>query len=291
MSARVWRARSFELPLERTLVMGVLNVTPDSFWDGGRYLDPAAAIERAHRMVEEGADVIDIGAESSRPGSEPISGTEELERLMPVLERVVAEVPVPVSVDTYKPAVASCALQAGASILNDITGFRDPRMVEILVDSGAGAVVMHMQGEPRTMQRNPTYADVVGEVRSFLLERAEALVAAGAAREQIMIDPGIGFGKTAKHNLELMRRLGDLAETGYPVLVGPSRKSIIGAVLGLPPEERLEGTAACVAMCIAAGASCVRVHDVKEMVRVARMCDAIMGRWQWEGGPVGAARP
>jgi len=276
-SEGTWRAGAFELPLDRTLVMGILNVTPDSFYDGGRFLDADEAAERALAMVEEGADVIDVGAESSRPGSEPVPESEELRRLLPVVERVAAA-GVPVSVDTYKPAVAGRALEAGACVVNDITGFRNPGMVEVAAASGAGAVVMHMKGAPRTMQQNPTYGDVVAEVRGFLLGQAKLLEAAGVASERIMLDPGIGFGKTVEHNLELLRRLSEIAGTGYPVLVGPSRKSMIGALLDLPVEERLEGTAACVAACVMNGASCVRVHDVRQMVRVARMCDAIVGR-------------
>lgn len=268
----------FSLIGVRTLVMGILNVTPDSFSDGGRFFGTQAAVDHGVRMAEEGADIIDVGGESTRPGSEAVSAEEEIARVVPVIRRLREKTDVVLSVDTYKAETASAALDAGADIVNDISAATfDPRMPTAFAERGCPAILMHMQGTPRDMQIDPHYDDVVAEVRSFLAERVRALVAAGAAEELLIVDPGIGFGKTIEHNLELMRRLAELKSIGRPVLVGPSRKSTIGKALGgLPPDERLEGTAAAVAICIANGADVVRVHDVKEMVRVARMADAIV---------------
>jgi dihydropteroate synthase len=252
----------------RVLVMGVLNVTPDSFSDGGAFLNPDAAADRALAMEREGADIIDIGGESSRPGAEPVPLEEELRRVLPVLERLRGRLRIPISIDTTKAEVAEAALQAGAEIVNDISALRfDPRMGEVVARSGAGLVLMHMRGTPKTMQQDPTYADVVAEVRDFLAQRVEHAVSLGIDRELIAIDPGIGFGKTVEHNLELLRRLPELCELGHPVLVGPSRKSFIGAVLDLPVEERLEGTLAACAVAVVRGADIVRVHDVRAVRR------------------------
>ena len=252
----------------RVLVMGALNVTPDSFSDGGAFLDPDAAADRALAMEREGADIIDIGGESSRPGAEPVPLEEELRRVLPVLERLRGRLRIPISIDTTKAEVAEAALQAGAEIVNDISALRfDPRMGEVVAKSGAGLVLMHMRGTPKTMQQDPTYADVVAEVRDFLAQRVEHAVSLGIDRELIAIDPGIGFGKTVEHNLELLRRLPELCELGHPVLVGPSRKSFIGAVLDLPVEERLEGTLAACAVAVVRGADIVRVHDVRAVRR------------------------
>jgi len=252
----------------RVLVMGVLNVTPDSFSDGGAFLNPDAAADRALAMEREGADIIDIGGESSRPGAEPVPLEEELRRVLPVLERLRGRLRIPISIDTTKAEVAEAALQAGAEIVNDVSALRfDPRMGEVVARSGAGLVLMHMRGTPKTMQQDPTYADVVAEVRDFLAQRVEHAVSLGIDRELIAIDPGIGFGKTVEHNLELLRRLPELCELGHPVLVGPSRKSFIGAVLNLPVEERLEGTLAACAVAVVRGADIVRVHDVRAVRR------------------------
>lgn len=280
--------RRCTLPLDRrTLLMGILNVTPDSFSDGGAFLDVSAAVEHAFRMVEEGADCLDIGGESTRPGAPPVSAEDEWARIGPVLERLAGRCPVPLSVDTTKAAVAARALQAGAAIVNDISALRfEPALAAVVAEAGAGLILMHMQGSPRTMQQRPAYGDVVAEVRAFLAGRLAVATAAGIPREATLLDPGIGFGKTVEHNLALLRHLPDLTGLGRPLLVGPSRKSFIGAVLETAVADRLEGTAAAVALAIAGGAAILRVHEVRAMARVVRMCDAILGR----GAPhVGAA--
>jgi dihydropteroate synthase len=267
---------------ERTLVMGVLNVTPDSFSDGGRFFAPEDALRQAERMADDGADILDVGGESTRPGAEPPSVEEELSRLLPVIKAIAARLPVPISVDTYKAAVARRAVEAGAAMVNDISALTfDPDMARAVAERNVPVCLMHIRGTPRDMQQNPVYGDVVAEVRDWLAERAEAAKRAGIPPEHIILDPGFGFGKTAAHNLELLRRLRELTALGYPLLIGTSRKSTIGKVLGgLPPDDRLEGTAATVALSIANGAAIVRVHDVKEMTRVARMTDAVVrGNW------------
>lgn len=257
-------------PDGRVLIMGILNVTPDSFSDGGRFLSPDAAVERALAMEKEGADIIDVGGESSRPGAEPVPVEEELRRVLPVLERLRGKLRIPISIDTTKAEVAEAALRAGASIVNDISALRfDPAMAPLVAKFGAGLVLMHMLGTPKTMQQAPHYEDVVTEVRDFLAERAQYAQSQGIPREAIAVDPGIGFGKTVEHNLELLRRLPELVELGFPVLVGPSRKSFIGAILGLGVEERLEGTLAACAVAVVRGADILRVHDVKEVRRAA----------------------
>ncbi|MEW6192515.1 MAG: dihydropteroate synthase [Bacillota bacterium] len=253
---------------ERTLVMGILNVTPDSFSDGGRYSTLEAATARALAMVEEGADIIDVGGESTRPGHTPVDAAEELRRILPVLEAVVPQVPVPVSVDTTKAAVARAALEAGAHIINDQWALRDPEMAALAASAGAPVVLMHNR-------RDTEYRDLMGDIVAYFEERTAAALAAGIPPEHIIIDPGIGFGKTPEQNREVMRRLEELNSLGFPVLIGTSRKSFIGYTLNLPVEERLEGTAATVAVGIMKGADIIRVHDVKEMVRVARMVDAL----------------
>ena len=257
-------------PDGRVLIMGILNVTPDSFSDGGRFLSPDAAVKRALIMEKEGADIIDVGGESSRPGAEPVPVEEELRRVLPVLERLRGKLRIPISIDTTKAEVAEAALRAGASIVNDISALRfDPAMAPLVAKFGAGLVLMHMLGTPKTMQQAPHYEDVVTEVRDFLAERAQYAQSQGIPREAIAVDPGIGFGKTVEHNLELLRRLPELVELGFPVLVGPSRKSFIGAILGLGVEERLEGTLAACAVAVVRGADILRVHDVKEVRRAA----------------------
>lgn len=278
VAEKSWRIRRGSLPWgRRTLVMGILNVTPDSFSDGGRYLQPKEAIRHGLEMAEAGADIIDVGGESSRPGSEPVPAEEELRRILPVVRKLCAEADVPVSVDTTKAAVAEAALEAGASIVNDISAGRlDTAMLPAVARAGAGFVLMHMLGTPRTMQANPRYGNVVREVNGFLSERVDACEQAGVPREAIAVDPGIGFGKTVTHNLELIRGLAAFATLGVPVLVGPSRKSFIGTVTGRQVDDRLWSTAGAVAVAILRGAHAVRVHDVPEMIQVARMIDAIV---------------
>jgi dihydropteroate synthase len=256
--------------------MGVLNVTPDSFSDGGLYLEPGRAVEHAHRLVEEGADLIDVGGESTRPGSEPVSAEEELRRILPLLRCLVEKLPVPISVDTYKADVAAVVLAEGVDLINDMSGLSfDPRMASVVAEVRAGLVLSHIRGSPRTMQADPKYTDVLGEVREHLRERILLAEAEGVHPEAIAVDPGIGFGKRVEHNLLLLKRLPELQVLGKPVLIGPSRKAFIGKILDLPVEERLEGTAATVAVAIWQGAHILRVHDVQAMVRVARMTDAI----------------
>ena len=241
--------------------MGVVNVTPDSFSDGGRFLDPKAAVAHAHALLDEGADILDIGAESSRPGARGVSAEEELSRLMPVLE-ALRDCPVPISVDTVKPEVMRAAIAAGASMINDITALRSPGALETVAASDAGVCLMHMQGEPRTMQQSPSYADVVAEVGEFLAERVAAAETAGIARERIAIDPGFGFGKTLAHNFELLANLGRFAATGLPVIAGWSRKSTLGAITGRAADDRLAASLAAALLAVERGATIVRVHDV-----------------------------
>lgn len=258
----------------KTLVMGVLNVTPDSFSDGGRYLDLGSATERGVRMVEEGADIIDVGGESSRPGSDRISEDDELRRALPVLEALAARVSVPISIDTLKPAVARRCLDSGASIVNDIRGLRDPQMLSVAAAAQASVVIMHMRGEPATMQLDTAYGDVVADVCSFLKAQTERARQAGI--REIAVDPGLGFGKSAGQNFELLARLGEFRAIGCPILVGPSRKSFLGSLPSrLPVAERLEGTLAAVAAAVINGAAVVRVHDVKQCRRVVDVTDAI----------------
>jgi dihydropteroate synthase len=261
----------------RTRVMGVINVTPDSFSDGGRHLDAARAVESAVRMAEAGADLIDIGGESTRPGAEPVGAAEEAERVLPVIEGTRHRRDVRLSVDTTKAEVARQALEAGADLVNDVTALRDPRMLPLLVERGAPVVLMHMRGEPRTMQRDTSYGDVVGEVAAFLSQSAETAVAAGLSDDKIMIDPGIGFGKSVEGNLTILRRLPALARLGRPILIGASRKSFIGATLDLPVQDRLEGSLAVAACAAIQGAHVIRAHDVAATIRTVRMIDAIRG--------------
>ncbi len=260
----------------RVHVMGILNVTPDSFSDGGRFLRLDDAVRRAEEMVAEGADLIDVGGESSRPGSDPVPLDEELDRVIPVVEALAKRIPAPISVDTYKAEVARRALDAGAALVNDISAMRfDPRMKELIAERGVPVILMHMLGTPRDMQISPSYEDVIGEISAFLRDRIAEAVSAGIARTQIVVDPGIGFGKRVADNLEIVRRLDAFHALGCPILLGPSRKSFIGKALDLPSEERLEGTAAVVALSVLRGAHLIRVHDVRQMVRVVRMVEAI----------------
>lgn len=254
--------------------MGVLNVTPDSFSDGGRFLNAEEAVEGALLMIDQGADFIDVGGESTRPGSDAVSIDEELGRVIPVIKKLSSRTKVPLSIDTYKSEVAREALEAGASVVNDVSGLTfDANMADVAARAGATVVLMHMKGTPKTMQQDPQYRDVVREVRTFLARQAERAHAAGI--RQIIVDPGIGFGKNLDHNLLLMTHLRELADLGFPVLVGPSRKSFLGTILGLPSDQRLEGTAAAVTACILNGASIIRVHDVQAMKRVAMVSDAL----------------
>jgi dihydropteroate synthase len=274
----LWRAGPHIIECEsRTLVMGILNITPDSFSDGGRFFDPEIAVAAGIEMARDGADLLDVGGESTRPGSDPVPLESELDRIVPVIKRLAAEVSVPLSVDTRKSEVATRALEAGATIVNDVTAGSEPTMFEVVREAGAGMVLMHMRGEPKSMQQLTDYEDVVQDVKAYLQSRIEAAEAAGIDRERLAIDPGLGFAKITEQSLLLMKEIGAFAEVGRPLLVGPSRKSFIGDVLGTDVGERMEGTAGAVAWLAARGAHVVRVHDVKEMVRVVRVVDAI--RW------------
>lgn len=276
--AHILQAGRFSLDLSsRTHIMGVLNVTPDSFSDGGEYFDFSQAKEQAQCLVTDGADILDVGGESTRPGAEPVSLEEELRRTMPVIEELSGELNVPISIDTYKPEVARKAIEAGAAIINDISGLRDRKMIELAIEKNVPVVIMHMKGTPRDMQKNPTYNDVVAEVADWLDGRARQAITVGLPEDKILIDPGIGFGKNLEHNLELIRRLSELKSLGYPIVLGTSRKSFIGAVLDLPARERTEGTISSVVYGITQGASIMRVHDVKEVARAVKVADAIRG--------------
>lgn len=259
----------------RTHVMGVVNVTPDSFSDGGRFFDPELAVAAGIAMVGDGADILDVGGESTRPGSDPVSEEAELDRVIPVIKRLAIEVSVPISVDTRRAGVATAALEVGAKIVNDVTAGSDPAMFRVVREAGAGLVLMHMRGAPKTMQQLTDYEDVVAEVRSYLAERVEIAVQAGIEWRRLAVDPGLGFAKSEAQNYVLMRDIGDFLELGRPVVVGPSRKSFIGKVLGTDVDQRMEGTAGAVAWMAGRGAHIVRVHDVREMVRVVRVVDAI----------------
>lgn len=270
------RCGSHVLSLDKTLLMGVLNVTPDSFSDGGLWFDRDAAVAHALEMVEQGADIIDIGGESTRPGADAVSETEELRRVLPVVEAVAGQTAVPISIDTRKASVARAAVGAGASIVNDTGGEdADPEMGSVAADTGAAIVFMHSRGTPATMRSLTDYEDVVGDVAVFLGDAAERLMGLGIPRDSIVLDPGFGFAKTPVQNLELLDRLNEIVDLGYPVLAGTSRKSFIGAVLDLPETDRVEGTAATVTWAIARGAHIVRVHDVAQMARVVAMAQAI----------------
>jgi dihydropteroate synthase len=258
-------------------LMGVVNVTPDSFSDGGLYLDAGAAIAHGRELAAEGAAILDVGGESTRPGAAPVPVEEELRRVEPVVAGLVGVGP-DISVDTSKAAVAAAAIDAGAAIVNDVTALRgDPEMAALVADRGAGVVLMHMAGEPRTMQANPEYSDVVAEVRDFLAARLEAAVAAGIDESRIWLDPGIGFGKTERHNYELLRGLGELATLGRPLVVGTSRKSFIGRADGSAADQRLGGTIATSILAAVAGAAVLRVHDVREMDQALRVASAVLG--------------
>jgi dihydropteroate synthase len=263
----------------RTYVMGILNATPDSFSGDGLGADTCKAVDLALRMESEGADILDVGAESTRPGSVPAPVEEELERLIPALEAISSRVRIPISVDTYKPEVVRRALQAGATIINDQWGLQgDPAMAQVAADSGAPVVLMHNQ-------RGSRYNDLISDIKASLARSISAAVDAGVSTENLVLDPGIGFGKTPEQNLEVLRRLQEIKALGFPLLVGASRKSTIGLVLGLPVDQRVEGTSATVSLSIREGADIVRVHDVQHMVRVSRMTDAVVRGWRPPGWP------
>lgn len=275
----VWRCRDHAFPLgARTFLMGIVNVTPDSFSDGGKLVTSADALSHGLRLIADGADILDVGGESTRPGADPVSVDEELSRVLPVVAglREAAPTEVAVSVDTRRPEVARAAVRAGAAIVNDVSAAADPAMFEVVRATGAGLVMMHMLGEPKTMQDDPRYDDVVTEVRGFLAARVGAAVAVGVGRDHLCVDPGIGFGKNLDHNLSLLRDIASFAQLRVPVLVGASRKRFIGQLTGVDdPAERVDGTAGAVAWCAAHEVDVVRVHDVLEMARVVRVVDAI----------------
>ena len=253
--------------------MGILNVTPDSFSDGNLFLDPNKAINHAKQMIKDGADIIDIGGESSRPGSEPVSEEGELRRVKPVIAKLAKELKVPISIDTYKPKVAEECIKQGASIINDINGLRNEEMIKVAAKYEVPVVIMHMQGNPKTMQQSPVYNDVIAEIKEFFSMQIKKAKKSGI--NDIIIDPGIGFGKTTEHNLQILKNLSAFKELNCPILVGPSRKSFIGNITGLPVNERLEGTIASISIAIMNGANIVRVHDVKECKRAVMVADAI----------------
>lgn len=269
------RLKSRVLDLGAPVVMGVLNVTPDSFSDGGRHATVDAAVARAKEMAAEGARIIDVGGESTRPGAPPVSEAEELARVLPVIERLRREVDPVVSVDTMKPAVMRAACAAGAELINDVMALRAPGALEAARDTGAAVCLMHMQGEPRTMQQAPAYGDVVSEVREFLAQRAAACVAAGIARERLVLDPGLGFGKTLEHNLRLLAQLEELVALGLPVLVGASRKSMLGQLTGAPVDARLHAGLAAAALAVWHGARLIRSHDVRATMDALKVTAAV----------------
>jgi dihydropteroate synthase len=273
------------LGLERPLIMGVLNVTPDSFSDGGRYVRLDDAVEQGVRMAEEGAAIIDIGGESTRPGSQPVGLAEELRRVVPVIERLRPRTQAVLSVDTSKPEVMRAAVAAGAGMINDVRALREPGALEAAAASGCAVCLMHMQGEPRTMQDSPSYLDVVAQVRQFLRERVEACLAAGVSADRIVLDPGFGFGKTLQHNLELLRNLAELSVSGLPLLAGLSRKAIAGALTARPPHERIYGSVTLAVIAALHGARILRVHDV------AATADALNVVCAVEGGCIAPRNP
>jgi dihydropteroate synthase len=276
----VFRARQFEFIFPRpTLVMGVVNVTPDSFSDGGQFLEPEAAVAQALRLVEEGAEIIDVGGESTRPDATPVSEAEELRRVLPVIERLGGRLRAALSIDTQKPAVAQAALRSGASIVNDVAADRgEDALWRVVAEAGAGYVAMHRQGTPPTMQSHPTYHDVVQEVGDFFADRLARLAAAGVSVEQVVLDVGIGFGKTVEHNLELLAGLPHFTKHGRPLLLGVSRKSFIGKLLGVELAARLPASLACACAAVASGVQILRTHDVAATVQALRMTEAILAR-------------
>ena len=263
------------LDLTQPLVMGILNVTPDSFSDGGQFIDLSQAIEHAQRMIEQGAGMIDVGGESTRPGAAEVSEEDEIRRVVPVIEALAIRTSVPISVDTSKAGVMSAAVAAGASLINDVRALQEPGALEAAARTDAAVCLMHMQGQPRTMQHEPRYGDVVGEVTAFLQQRVEACLVAGIGRDRLVLDPGIGFGKRLEHNLALLAHLPWLGRSGLPVLVGVSRKSMFQALLGRPVEQRLAGGLAVATAAVLAGAAILRVHDVAETVDAVKVAQAL----------------
>ena len=274
----ILRAGQFEFVFPRpALVMGIVNVTPDSFFDGGRFLDAGAAVAHALALVEQGAEIIDVGGESTRPGALPVAEPEELRRVMPVIEQLAGRIKVPISIDTAKPSVARAALAAGASIVNDVgAGREDGALWRVVAEARAGYVCMHAQGTPQTMQAEPAYTDVVREVREYFSERLRRLSDCGVGRDQVILDPGIGFGKTVEHNLRLLGAARSFSSLERPVLLGVSRKSFIGKLLGAELAARLPGALACACLAVAAGVQIIRAHDVAETVQAIRMTEAIL---------------
>ena len=280
MACMLLRAGPFEFAFPRpALVMGIVNVTPDSFSDGGRFLDAPTAVAHALELVDQGAGIIDIGGESTRPGARPVSEAEELRRVIPVIEQLAGRVKVPISIDTVKPGVAQVALAAGASLVNDVAANRqDPAMWDVVAKAHAGYVCAHMQGTPQTMQVNPAYTDVVREVGDFFSDRIQRLNGCGVGREQLILDPGIGFGKTVEHNVQLLGAARSFSRLERPLLIGVSRKSFIGKLLGADLSARLPGALACACMAVAAGVQIIRAHDVAETVQAIRMTEAILAK-------------
>ena len=264
-------------PKRETLVMGIVNVTPDSFSDGGKFFSPEVAISHASKLITQGADIIDIGGESTRPGAEQVSESEELKRVIPVIEKIRTDNPtILISIDTTKASVAKHAVEAGADIINDVSGLSfDNNMIGIVESFNIPVVIMHMKGNPQNMQLNPEYKDIVNEILDFFKIKIKIAIQSGINRSMIILDPGIGFGKTVEHNFELLSRLNEFNVLELPIMIGPSRKSFIGITLDLPPEDRVEGTAAAVSAGVMNGASIVRVHDVKSMKRVVRIIEKV----------------
>jgi dihydropteroate synthase len=274
----IFRGRRFAFAFPRpAVIMGIVNVTPDSFSDGGKFFDPQAAVARGQKLAAEGAEILDVGGESTRPGAAPVSEPEELRRVIPVIEQLAAGTRAVLSIDTMKPAVARAALAAGAAIVNDVAAARSgPEMWRAVTEAGAGYVAMHSQGEPRTMQQHPVYADVVREVAAFFSERLATLAAAGVPAEQVVLDPGIGFGKTPEHNLQLLGGLRSFTKWRRPLLLGVSRKSLLAAITGARPAERLPASLACAILAVQSGVNLIRVHDVAQTVQAVRMAEAIL---------------
>ncbi len=268
--------RHYRLDFDRPLIMGILNVTPDSFSDGGRFLDAATAVKRAERMIEEGANIIDVGGESTRPFSEPVGASEEIERVIPVIKEISGISDVPISIDTSKPEVAEKALDAGASMINDVYAAKGEGMTELIADTGTPIILMHMLGEPKTMQENINYTDVMDDIADFFRERISHMQEKGVNRNRIIIDPGIGFGKTARNNLEILGRLGEMRIFGLPIMAGPSRKSFIGAVTGREVDDRLYGSLSAAIVSMLNGANILRVHDVSETRDALLMAEALL---------------
>jgi len=276
-SSKIWRGQAFKLVLDRPRIMGILNVTPDSFYDGGRYSDIDRAIARAEALISDGADIVDVGGESTRPNSDPVPSDEQVKRTAPVVREIKKRWPdTIVSIDTTNSQVARAALDEGAAIINDISGFLfDPDMPKLAGDYGCGCVAMHIKGTPKNMQEDPQYDDLWGEIKGYIASGVKLLEDAGVSDESIAVDPGIGFGKKLEHNLRILRELGELGELGFPITIGPSRKSFIGMILDLPTEERLEGSIAACVVGVLNGASVVRVHDVREVKRALDVAWAI----------------